>query len=71
MVYLDRITGKVQFNTHSGPPRYLSDNEENELAQFLQSCASIGYGRTKKDVLAIVQSVVESKGLKVQVSTGW
>ena len=44
----DRISGRVRFGAHSGPPRYLSDSEERELACFICQSAGIGYARTKK-----------------------
>ena len=35
----DRISGKVQFGARSGPPAYLTQQEENELENFiLQLC---------------------------------
>ena len=67
----DRVSGKVSFSSHSGPPRYLTDKEEIELADFLIGCASIGCARSKQEVLAFVQRVVISKGITVSVSKGW
>ena len=31
----DHVSGKVAFNSKSGPSRYLSDEEEEELVRFL------------------------------------
>ena len=67
----DRVSGRVQFGSHSGPARYLTDEEEEELANFLCGCAKMGYARTKKDVLAIVEEILASKGRQVHVSSGW
>ena len=39
----DRLTGKVMFGSVSGPTKYLSDVEEEELVQFLLGCSSIGF----------------------------
>jgi len=39
----DRISGKVQFGAHSGPARYLTDDDEAELVNFLTGCSAIGY----------------------------
>ena len=66
----DRYSGKVQAS-QSGPPRYLSDSEEDELVRFLESCSNLGYGRSKKEILSIVQAVVLKKGMEVQISHGW
>lgn len=67
----DRVTGKAKFGSHSGPARYLSDEEEEQLVRFLLGAASMGYARTKKEVLAIVEELVASKGKSVHVSNGW
>ena len=67
----DRVTGRVTFGSHSGPTRYLSDAEEAQLVQFLCNTASLGYARTKKEVLAIVEELVSAKGKEVHVSNGW
>jgi len=39
---------------------YLTYAEEEELISFLFGCAAIGYPRTIKDVLAIVQDIINS-----------
>ena len=31
----DRVSGRVQFGSDSGPARYLTDEDEEELANFL------------------------------------
>ena len=67
----DRLSGKVQFGAVSGPPKYLSCQEEEELVNFLIGCSNIGYAHTKAQVLSLVQQVVTAKGLKVQVTHGW
>ena len=48
----------------SGPPKYLSDEEEKELAEFLHYCTKVGYACTWLQVMALVQQT----GLDVQVS---
>ncbi len=49
----DRVSGRVTFGAKSGPPRYLSDEEE-ELVNFLCRCAAAGHARSKRDVIALV-----------------
>ena len=49
----DRLSGRVQHGVKSGPKQYLSCEEETELATFLKSCASVGYGKTRRDVMGI------------------
>lgn len=67
----DRVSGRVPFGSHSGPARYLSDGEETQLVHFLCKAASLGYARTKKEVLAIVEELVSAKGKEIHVSNGW
>lgn len=67
----DRLTGKVKFGSHSGPERYLTDMEEEELVSFLCASSKMGYAKTKKEVMAIVQNAVSSKGRQVSISNGW
>ena len=38
----DRISGRVQPGALSGAPRYLDDEEEEELVRWLEGCAAIG-----------------------------
>lgn len=67
----DRVTGKVKIDSHSGPPRYLTDPEEEELASFITQCASIGCAKTKREVMSVVEAVLASKGKQVNISNGW
>ena len=67
----DHVRGRVLPGAKSGSPKYLSDDEEAELYRFLLRCASIGYPRTRKDVIAIVQRACNLKGRDVHVTHGW
>lgn len=66
----DRVTVRVEFGSHSGPARYLSDAEEEELVSFLCGAARLGYARTKRDVLAVVKDVVAIKSFNLQRMVG-
>lgn len=59
----DRISGRVLPGAVSGRPKYLSNDEEKELVRFLQKCSFIGYPRSRKEVIAIVQRVCSSRSL--------
>ena len=48
--------------------KYLMPLEENELSRFLSRCCQIGYVRSK---LALVQRILDSKGMKITLSHGW
>jgi len=58
----DKVLGKVPLEARSGPPTYLTIEEE--LTSYLLQMAKIGYGHTRMQVIALVQQVVDSKGLQ-------
>ena len=69
----DRVTGKVLPGAVGGAPRYLDDDEEEELVRWLVGCAEIGYAKSIREVRAVVGAIV-SKKLNVEqvtVSHGW
>ena len=67
----DRVSGRVCFGAKSGPPKFLSDEEELELVNFLCGCAAVGYAKSKQQVLSLVRSVVRTKGIEATVTDGW
>ena len=67
----DRASGRVIPGANSGPEKYLTTAEEIELVQFLTRVAAIGYGKSRKEVMAIAQGVVGEKCLNKVVSNGW
>ena len=52
----DRLSGRVKHGDKPGPKQYLNSEEETELATCLKICASVGYGKTRRDVMGIAQS---------------
>jgi hypothetical protein len=38
---------------------------------FLTRCASIGYAKSRKEVLALVQAVLDSRGIQKTITNGW
>ena len=69
----DRIKGRVVHGTKPGPKPYLSACEEKELSSFLKTCSDIGYGKTRRDVMCIAQSVAVDKCVLKgsKISEGW
>jgi len=70
----DRLSGRVIHGNNSGPDLYLNVEKEKEQATHLIDAANIGYGKTWKDVLGIVQWYVEKKNVSLQsytVTNGW
>ena len=50
--------------------RYLSEQEE-ELVTFILEAAKIGFTRTRKDIMSLVQTTVNAKGKNITISSGW
>ena len=67
----DRISGRVIHGMLSGRPKYLTNTEEEELVRFLIRSSSIGYPRTRHEVIALVQRICVNKGLNVTNTHGW
>lgn len=67
----DRVSGKVLCGATCGREKYLSDEEEEELATFIENCASVGYAKTRKQILALVERIMYARGIEVHVSDGW
>ena len=66
----DKVVGRYAANARSGRP-LLTANEEKSLADFLIGCASVGYAKSRKDVLSIVQQILYSRGVTAEVTQGW
>ena len=51
----------------------MTSKEEGDLSSFLKQCATVGYGKTRRDVLNIAQNVAEEKGVLrgSRISQGW
>ena len=67
----DRVSGKVALKARSGAKRHLTDEEETQLVDFLVGCASVGYAKSRMDVLAIAQQIVSARNPNVEVTKGW
>lgn len=69
----DRLSGRVQHGRKPGPAPYLSPTEEKDLCSYFLSSADVGYGKTRREVKCIVETIAEEKGiLRVsKISDGW
>ena len=69
----DRLSGRVHHGTKPGQKQYFNDKEENILADHLLESARIGYGKTRKQVMSIVENVAKEKQLLcgTRVSNSW
>ena len=66
----DWVSGRVLPGIVSGPPTYLTLQEEEELVVFLLRCSSIGYAKSCKEVIALVEQIIHSKAIHRPVSNG-
>ena len=57
----DRLSGRVKHGVNPGPIPYLSKVEEAELTSFLIQSSGIGYGKTKREVINIVNKHLKKK----------
>ena len=67
----DKASGKRSVDANTGSHCRLLRDEESRLADFVCGCASIGYAKSRKEVLAIVQQIINSRGAKTEVTKGW
>ena len=67
----DRITGRVLEGSKSGPLKYLSEQEEEELISFIIGCAEIGYPKTVIDILVFSAASFGLPGVDQEVTYGW
>lgn len=69
----DHYSGKILAGAKPGPTRYLNDEEESELVQWLEGCAQVGYAKSIREVRAVVGAILGAKhGLEnVVVIHGW
>ena len=67
----DRVSGKVALKARSGRKRLLTNEEEVSVIEFLVGCASIGYAKSRSDVLAIAQQIARTRDPHAEVTKGW
>jgi len=69
----DQITGRVQHGSKPGAKPYLNKVEENQLANFIEVVARIGYGKTRKQVKTMVERTARDKDVlrKEKITDGW
>ena len=52
----------MKHGTKPGPVAYLDPSEEEELVNFLFECSRVGYGKTKREVLQMVEAAAKKEG---------
>ena len=58
----DRVSGKVVHGMNPGPKSFLTSVEEKELSNFIVDVAKAGYGKTRKQIMGLAESVARDKG---------
>ena len=58
----DRISGRMKHGTKPGPIPYLDEEEVKQLVDFLIKSASMELGKTKREVVSIVERTLKKKG---------
>ena len=69
----DRVAGRVTPGSKMGQKPYLTEDEEKELVKLVTDCAKMGYGKTRRDVVKIVEKHMANKGHEMHkgLSNGW
>ena len=67
----DRISGRVQPGVRSGAPRYLDEEEEEEMVRWLEGCAAIGYAKSVRGIRGAIVGAKNNLSSSVVVSHGW
>ena len=67
------LSGRVLDGTNPGPVPYLSNEEEQELEEYLTEANKVGYGRTRRQIKVIAERVATEKGGAegCRISDGW
>ena len=69
----DKVSGRVAHGTKPAHPKYLNETEEKEFAEFLIQTSVADYGKSRRDVMSIVEKVAKQKNLlrKSKITQGW
>uniref|UniRef100_A0A1X7SM32 HTH CENPB-type domain-containing protein n=1 Tax=Amphimedon queenslandica TaxID=400682 RepID=A0A1X7SM32_AMPQE len=54
-----------------GHYKYLTDSEELELKNFIVKLAALGFGFGRKEVIALVQDLLDKRGVNKTITHGW
>ena len=64
-------SGRSQMGCKSGPHKILTDEQEECLVGFLVRCATIGYAKSRIEVMALIDQIYKSRGIDKSVTNGW
>ena len=66
----DRISGHVQHGKKPGPEPYLNTEKEEDLVNFIEEVAEVGFGKTRKQIKAMVEQTAHEKQ-ENKISDSW
>ena len=66
----NRVTGRVALKAWCGAKKHLTNEEEASLVDYLIGCASVGYAKSCKDVLAIAQRTATTHNPNMEITIG-
>ena len=67
----NRMSGKVTHGKRPGRKPYLDPDEETQLAEFIIECASVGYGKTRIEIMTIAENTARDKKVKERQDYTW
>ena len=72
MTLQDRVLGHVKHGKKPGQQLYLNTEEEEDLVKFVVVVADVGFGKTRKQIKAMVEKTAHDKELlRKKISDGW
>ena len=67
----DKVSGKVALHAKSCSKRYLTEDEEAALVEFLSGCASVGYVKLRNEVISLATQIARLHNPAAEVTKGW
>ena len=61
LILSNRVTGRVCPGAAPGPPKYLCEEEDEELVKWIAGCAEVGYAKSVHEIRAVVGAIVSNK----------
>ena len=67
----DKVSGKVALHSKKDHKRHLTDEEELAVIEFLEGCASVGYAKSRSDVIALATQLARMRNPTAELTKGW
>lgn len=66
---IDKLHGKSNLQSRSGPKPVLSETDENTLVEWLINMAKIGYGQTRQQLVSTVKNYWIRMAVRLHLKT--